>query len=483
MTPAACLGTADQIFLLEGTPSLHVGAPGLRRPRYSAYLAAMERSESLPQGFCTLASLAPGAAQGRAAVPCCLPPNQGARGCTTPTNGTRAPVDGVLPYGDRLNFTGAAVPGYFADSACVLRCGAAAALGRVQARLEARGLSLRVLDCYRPQTAVDGFWRWAQGGDVSGGEHTGLTRLLRRSNFHDCGELRRAEIKGHGAARIARRLARRAADARAEERLWEHYMPRVPSREQLFQRGYVARRSGHSIGNTVDLTVETLAPAGSAEARAADPVHAWGLDPSARAGRRALARDAVDVRAFLGPPKQRRDALNRLVAALPCYAATPEQRMCGFAAAHAMSRRDASAVRKHSSRELDFGTTFDCFDATAHTSNGQTREARIRRQWFVEVMASEGFASRTFRYACLNTARQAHTVVRRCYRRSAHRMVALHLDERRRNRPKSAQISRSTGEWRTVAGSSTVGTKQCFRARASNHAAVGARHSLSCLRR
>ncbi|MFI5319818.1 MAG: M15 family metallopeptidase [Myxococcota bacterium] len=138
-----------------------------------------------------------------------------ALGCASTVSEPRLPRDFVslsrvdpsialdLRYATANNFVGARIDGY--DTAqCLLTRAAAEALARVQADLRAEGLGLRVFDCYRPQRAVDHFVRWSREPD----------------------------------------------DAIAKAR---HY-PNVAKRE-LFARGYIAERSGHSRGSTVDLTL------------------------------------------------------------------------------------------------------------------------------------------------------------------------------------------------------------------------------------
>ena len=66
-----------------------------------------------------------------------------------------------LRYATANNFTGAPLPGYEAPRA-LLRREAAAALGRVQARLSSKGLGLRILDAYRPLRASRAMVDWAQ---------------------------------------------------------------------------------------------------------------------------------------------------------------------------------------------------------------------------------------------------------------------------------------------------------------------------------
>lgn len=108
------------------------------------------------------------------------------------------------------NFTGRRVAGYHAP-ACILTRQAAAALQRVAAELDEFGLGLKVYDCYRPQRAVDDFVRWAGS---PGEQHTKAS-----------------------------------------------YYPDV-DKARLIPEGYIARRSGHSRGSTVDLTLVAAGPDG-----------------------------------------------------------------------------------------------------------------------------------------------------------------------------------------------------------------------------
>ncbi len=111
-----------------------------------------------------------------------------------------------IRYAGSENFLGRPVRGYLAP-ACLLSRPAAEALSRAQAELRQVGLGLRVFDCFRPQRAVDDFVTW--GGDLS------------------------------------------------DQKMKASYYPRVEKAE-VFKLGYIAARSGHSRGSTVDLTIEGL---------------------------------------------------------------------------------------------------------------------------------------------------------------------------------------------------------------------------------
>jgi D-alanyl-D-alanine dipeptidase len=118
-----------------------------------------------------------------------------------------------MRYAGPLNFTGAKVPGYEAPE-CVLVRQAAAALKAVEAELKPKGLGLKVYDCYRPARAVAAFVAWAKTPN----------------------------------------------DPKAKN----VYYP-AQSKGALFP-DYIATRSGHSRGATMDLTLVPL----DAEASAAE---------------------------------------------------------------------------------------------------------------------------------------------------------------------------------------------------------------------
>ena len=81
---------------------------------------------------------------------------------------------------------------------------AATALKTAQEELSLFGLGLLVFDAYRPQQAVDDFVAWSK--DLS------------------------------------------------DTKTKSTYYPQIP-KESLFAQGYIAKRSGHSRGSTVDLTI------------------------------------------------------------------------------------------------------------------------------------------------------------------------------------------------------------------------------------
>jgi len=115
-------------------------------------------------------------------------------------------VDGLVVdmryFGDD-NFIGTRIDGYEA-ARCLLTREAAIALAAAQRELAPQGLGLKVFDCYRPTRAVAHFVRWARD----------LADVKRKAQFY----------------------------------------PAIDKRN-LFSLGYIASRSGHSRGATVDLTL------------------------------------------------------------------------------------------------------------------------------------------------------------------------------------------------------------------------------------
>lgn len=111
-------------------------------------------------------------------------------------------IDLDIRYAGPNNFVGAPIDGYEAPR-CYLLDPAASALARVEADLRAQQMRLRVFDCYRPVRAVRSFVAWARDLD----------------------------------------------DQRSKAR----YYPNVD--KAALVPDYIADRSGHSRGATVDLTL------------------------------------------------------------------------------------------------------------------------------------------------------------------------------------------------------------------------------------
>jgi len=183
-----------------------------------------------------------------------------------------------IRYTTQHNFVGRRIHGY-RDPLCILTRPAAEALARAQRAVLARGYSLKVYDCYRPQTAVDDFVRWAE-------------------RLHD-------------------------------DRMKSEFYPEV-DKAQLFEDGYIAARSGHSRGSTIDLTLVEL-PA------AAQP--RW--------------RPSMGL--------------------VPCYAPYEE---------------------RFPDNSIDMGTGYDCFDTLSHTLDPRVQgQARRNRVLLKSTLEAVGFAN------------------------------------------------------------------------------------------
>lgn len=106
-----------------------------------------------------------------------------------------------IRYATTNNFMGAKVDGY-QDGCAIVSERAAVKLKEVADELRAMGYVIKIFDAYRPQRAVDHFVRWAQTSD---------------------------------------------------QRNKKQYYPTI-EKKNLFPR-YIARKSGHSKGSTIDLTI------------------------------------------------------------------------------------------------------------------------------------------------------------------------------------------------------------------------------------
>lgn len=122
-------------------------------------------------------------------------------------------VDQVVPhlvqdirYGTAHNFVGQPINGYQRPRAILTRA-AANALAAVVKDLEPFGLGIKIFDAYRPQRAVEHFIRWAADPNALAGK--------------------------------------------------QEFYPRVDKLDLLL-KGYIAEKSGHSRGSTVDLTLVDL---------------------------------------------------------------------------------------------------------------------------------------------------------------------------------------------------------------------------------
>ncbi|MGA7489320.1 MAG: M15 family metallopeptidase [Xanthobacteraceae bacterium] len=157
-----------------------------------------------------------------------------------------AVVDGLvvdMRYFGKDNFVGEKIDGYERPR-CLLSVQAANALAAVQRGLAARGLGLKVFDCYRPQRAVAHFVRWGRRIDD----------VKRKAEFY----------------------------------------PDVNKRD-LFRDGYIATHSGHSRGSTVDLTL--VRRSDGRELDMGSPFDF--LSPKSWPSDRSVSRVAQDNRALL----------------------------------------------------------------------------------------------------------------------------------------------------------------------------------------
>ncbi|MEU7303573.1 M15 family metallopeptidase [Streptomyces sp. NPDC007189] len=176
------------------------------------------------------------------------------------------------------NFVGERIDGY-EQPICILTRPAAEALHKAQRILLRKGYTLKVYDCYRPQRAVNHFVRWAEDLD--------------------------------------------------DQAMKAEFYPNV-DKTRLFADGYIAEKSGHSRGSTMDLTIVKL------PARPTRPYHP-------------------------GQPL------------VPCYAPKDE---------------------RFPDNSVDMGTGFDCFDTLAHTLDPRIQGVqRANRLLLKNTMESLGFVN------------------------------------------------------------------------------------------
>ncbi|CAM3525843.1 D-alanyl-D-alanine dipeptidase [Bordetella sputigena] len=111
-----------------------------------------------------------------------------------------------MRYAGSDNFIGRPIAGYGANK-CLLTQAAASAAMQVVDQLEPYGLTLRFLDAYRPQRAVDDFIAWA--------------------------------------------------GTPGDERMKASFYPDV-DKQHLFKQGYLAQRSSHSRGSAMDVVIAPI---------------------------------------------------------------------------------------------------------------------------------------------------------------------------------------------------------------------------------
>ena len=174
------------------------------------------------------------------------------------------------------NFIGRPIRGY-RDPLCIVTRETAEALFKAQEAVRAGGYTLKLYDCYRPQRAVDDFVAWG--------------KRLR------------------------------------DQRMKAEFYPRVDKRD-VFKDGYIATKSGHSRGSTVDVTLVRRPPARQERYRRGD-------------------------------------------------------RLRDCAAPRAKRFRDNS---------IDMGTGYDCFDPLSHPFNARvTGKQRANRLTLRRAMVAAGF--------------------------------------------------------------------------------------------
>ncbi len=110
-----------------------------------------------------------------------------------------------MRYAGDHNFIGAPVLGYEAPE-CILTYKAAKQLKKIQKKIKPLGYTLKVYECYRPQEAVNFFITWSKNSN---------------------------------------------------DKMKAEFYPRV-NKKDVFKLGYVAAKSGHTRGSTVDLTIVKL---------------------------------------------------------------------------------------------------------------------------------------------------------------------------------------------------------------------------------
>jgi D-alanyl-D-alanine dipeptidase len=181
-----------------------------------------------------------------------------------------------IRYHTSHNFVGDKIYGYNAPK-CLLTRKAAEALNNVQKELSEFSLSLKLYDCYRPQRAVNEFIKWAEDPD--------------------------------------------------DTKMKREFYPDIDKKD-LFNQDYIAKKSAHSRGSTVDVTIVPI--------------------PT--------------------PPDDKYESGQTLY---PCY--WPKG-------------------KRFNDNSIDMGTGFDCFSEFSHTDNKQINvQRRVNRLALKAVMEKYGF--------------------------------------------------------------------------------------------
>jgi len=158
-----------------------------------------------------------------------------------------------IRYYSTFNFVGERIDGYEAPVAYLTREAAQALAGASQ-DLMAQGYRIKIYDAYRPQSAVDHFKAWAADVD--------------------------------------------------DVRMQEYFYPEL-DKSVLFEQGYIAAKSGHSRGSTVDLTLVDMKTGRDVDmgggfdyfGRLSHPAYTQGLTQE-QIDNRNILRDAMTANGF-----------------------------------------------------------------------------------------------------------------------------------------------------------------------------------------
>ena len=188
-----------------------------------------------------------------------------------------------MRYASDWNFVGRVISGY-KNNKCFLTKEAADALSKVQMHVQSSGYSLLVFDCYRPQRSVSEFLDWTKDSK--------------------------------------------------DQKMKKIFFPDEP-KEKLVDRGYIADKSSHSRGSTVDITLVKISK--DSKVNSSSPREL------------SFREEAVDCR-----------------------------------------------LQKNIERtgQINMGTSFDCFNKLANTANPKILgDAKKNRQILKEAMEKFGFVN------------------------------------------------------------------------------------------